>query len=151
MKKIVLAAILAVLLLTGCGSSNKKEIRCVISQTQSGVVISAKLNIDVTNKKISYMNAVYDMDLSSYTEAQIEQVSQQVHKGGQVTVLINVNCDLHIRVRFVEPVLVPNRAGVVVFIVDHLHKEADRLDEGWVQRNPNRQWVVQSTTVLVDV
>ena len=74
MKKGILLTILlvAVVLVSGCG---KKSSKLVCTQTASGVDIT--FNIDFDGNVVKNMDFSYDMDLSSYSDTQINAIGKQ--------------------------------------------------------------------------
>lgn len=72
-KGFLLSLLLAVVVLsTGCAS---KEAKLVCKQTASGVDVT--FNVDFAGKVIKNMDFSYDMDLSKYSDAQIEAIGKQ--------------------------------------------------------------------------
>ena len=61
------------LALTGCG--NKKDTKLVCTQKSMGVDI--KINAFFKNDEVNTIDFSYNMDLSSYNDAQIELISKQ--------------------------------------------------------------------------
>ncbi|MBR1414201.1 MAG: hypothetical protein IJ574_06040 [Bacilli bacterium] len=70
--KIIIASLLAVFLLTGCAS---KESKLTCTQTTSGVDVI--FIVDFKGNVIDNMDINYNMDLSKYSDAQIEAVGKQ--------------------------------------------------------------------------
>lgn len=70
--KILLTLVLSVVLLTGCA---KKDAKLTCTQTSSGVDI--EFNVGFKGNTIQTMDFNYDMDLSSYTDTQIEAIGKQ--------------------------------------------------------------------------
>ncbi|MBE6160858.1 MAG: hypothetical protein E7158_01375 [Firmicutes bacterium] len=70
-KSKILVVALVVLLTTGCG----KETKLVCKQTASGVDVT--FNIGFKGNEVKTMDFKYDMDLSDYTDKQIETVEKQ--------------------------------------------------------------------------
>ena len=68
---IVVIALVAILV-TGCGN---KETKLVCTQEQSGVDIT--FNVGFKGNTLQTMDFNYNMDLSSYTDTQIEAVKKQ--------------------------------------------------------------------------
>ena len=72
-KGILLSLLLAVVVIsTGCA---KKDVKLVCTQTASGVDVT--FNVDFSGKVITNMDFAYDMDLSSYSDAQVEAIGKQ--------------------------------------------------------------------------
>lgn len=72
-KGILLSLLLAVVVLsTGCA---KKDVKLVCTQTASGVDVT--FNVDFSGKVITNMDFAYDMDLSNYSDAQVEAIGKQ--------------------------------------------------------------------------
>ena len=73
MKKLCFFSVLLVitLLVTGCG--NTKRIVC----SQKVSIVDVDMIIDYKDDKLSAMGLKYSMDLSSYTDDQIKQVTSQ--------------------------------------------------------------------------
>ena len=74
MKKGILLSLLfaVVVLSTGCA---KKDVKLVCTQTASGVDVT--FNVDFSGKVITNMDFAYDMDLSNYSDAQVEAIGKQ--------------------------------------------------------------------------
>ena len=73
-KLFLIASIIAVvLLITGCGANQKKTLTC--TQSASGVDIEFKVGF--IGNLIKTIEINYDMDLSKYTDEQIEMISKQ--------------------------------------------------------------------------
>lgn len=75
MKKGLIIGVVALgmaLCLTGCVSKNTK---LVCTQTSSGVDVT--FNVDFKGNLLTAMNFAYDMDLSSYSDLQIESIGKQ--------------------------------------------------------------------------
>lgn len=70
-KSKILVAALVVLLTTGCG----KETKLVCKQSQSGVDVT--FNVGFKGNEVTSMDFKYDMDLSSYSDKQIEAIEEQ--------------------------------------------------------------------------
>ena len=75
MKKniLVVSLLSAILLLTGCGSNKEALLRC--KATKSGVDVG--FNVGFKGSKVVKMDLSYDMDLSQYSDAQIDLVKEQ--------------------------------------------------------------------------
>ncbi len=72
-KGILLSLLLAVVVIsTGCA---KKDVKLVCTQTASGVDVT--FNVDFSGKVITNMDFAYDMDLSNYSDAQVEAIGKQ--------------------------------------------------------------------------
>ncbi len=72
-KGILLSLLLAVVVIsTGCA---KKDVKLVCTQTASGVDVT--FNVDFSGKVITNMDFAYDMDLSNYSDVQVEAIGKQ--------------------------------------------------------------------------
>lgn len=71
MKK-VLFALIALLLVTGCGGSTKRLLCSQKVQT-----IDVNMIADFKGDELTYLGLKYEMDLTSYTDAQVELVGKQ--------------------------------------------------------------------------
>ena len=68
----VVLMLVAVVAVTGCGSAKKK---LVCTTKVSGVDVT--FNVSFEGKKVKGMDFAYDMDLSSYSDAQIKAIGEQ--------------------------------------------------------------------------
>ena len=75
MKKYLLVGVLlATLLLTGCGgSANTKRLLC----TQKVQTVDVNMIADFEGDLLTYLGLKYEMDLTQYTDAQIELIGKQ--------------------------------------------------------------------------
>ncbi len=76
MKKVLLFGIMfAVVFLTGC----QKTTRLVCSQsvTSSGLEVSVDMIADFGEEELVYLGLEYGMDLSAYTDAQVDLINKQ--------------------------------------------------------------------------
>ena len=71
MKK-VLFALIALLLVTGCGGSTKRLLCSQKVQT-----VDVNMIADFKGDELTYLGLKYEMDLTSYTDAQVELVGKQ--------------------------------------------------------------------------
>ena len=72
---IFLLMIMSVVAFTGCGKTNKESKKLVCTMNVSGVDVT--YNIDFEGDKVKGMDFAYDMDLSSYSDAQIKAIESQ--------------------------------------------------------------------------
>ena len=71
-KFVAVVALFAVVVLTGC---TPKESKLSCTQTTSGVDVG--FNVGFKGNVIDTMNLTYDMDLSKYSDTQVEAISKQ--------------------------------------------------------------------------
>ena len=76
MKKLLLVGVLCItLLLTGCGNSNSDTKR--LSCSQKVQTVDVNMYADFAGDILTYLGLKYEMDLSAYTDAQVELVGKQ--------------------------------------------------------------------------
>lgn len=78
MKKVLLASILSLVVLTGCGK--KETIICTQKQTTNGVTVDSVVNIDIENNRFKGINMVIDIELPDSNLSRKDSIVKQYER-----------------------------------------------------------------------
>ena len=74
MKKYLLVILLSgLLLITGCGNKNEKKLVC----NQKVLTVDVNMIADFNDNNLDYLGLKYTMDLSDYSDAQIQAINDE--------------------------------------------------------------------------
>ncbi len=78
MKKLVLAGVLSLVVLTGCGK--KETITCKQTQTTNGITVDSVVNIDIESNHFKEINMVVDIELPDSYLSRKDSVIKQYER-----------------------------------------------------------------------